>query len=53
VKIREVRAAALRHPRVLDRTDGQQAGWQNEADGENPLSRYPDYVGQGRRLHPP
>ena len=52
MKVSSVRAAALRDPRVLGRSGESRADLFCGSEGENPLSRYERYRGQGSRFRP-
>ena len=53
MKIREIRAAAVRNATPLGRSDAPIPSWLTSADTVNPLSRYREFMGQGLRFHPP
>ena len=53
MKIAAIRAAPLRDQRVLGRSGEPGTDWFSESEGDNPLSRYERYRGQGARFRPP
>ncbi len=53
MKIKEVRAAAIRNIALFKKPDAARAAWRLESDGGNPLSRYREFVGEGARFAEP
>ena len=53
MKIRGVRAAAIRDVTPLRNPDAAPASWIDGCDGGNPLSRYREFTGQGARYQDP
>ena len=53
MKVKQVRAAAIRCIRPFRNPDAAPAGWIAETDSGNPLSRHREFAGQGRRFADP
>ena len=53
MKIREIRAAAVKNETPLGRGDGHEARWLKGNDSTNPMSRYGEFTGQSARFKPP
>ena len=53
MKVKEVRAAAMRNAAPFRNPDAAPAAWIGGSEGGNPLSRYREFIGEGARFQDP
>ena len=53
MKVKSIRAAAIRNAAPFRKPDAAPAAWIGDGDGANPLSRYREFMGKGARLQAP
>ena len=53
MKVRSIRAAAIRNAAPIRKPDAAPAAWIGDGEGGNPLSRYREFIGNGARFRNP